>query len=542
MRTAETVTASDAHEGVCCTRLTRVVLLLTFRGESRAADSKLTERCTTLLRFLFGGLATVAGIVLLFVASFGDPVAVMRWAQTTLPFVAATHSNDVSAPPQQPRPAAEASVVPTAPALPQVQAQVQPQPPIEAQAQPQPQVEAQVQVPPQPQARVPSPPASATDNVSAPPAAEMDMQAQRAALQEELRNLQAETEQAAESVNTLRNQASQERQDLDALQRERAQEQRELDRLHAAQAMAAAVKAEMAQTQQQPPAAAPQTRAAPQAATQTAAIQTPPAPVAAQPAPQSQAQQPQPQPQPAPQMATPAPPVAPALTAEAGNPDLPLPPPVPAAPLPPLRSPVQTAARNPAARAMPPPAGDYARQTDQADNAALQAVIARLRQQRRGEAQTSYADPQRAYADSQQSYAAVQPPYGGYQQPPSPPPQVPLSAPQHAYAQPAPAGPRRRLGLARAALVAGNLEAARQYLEEAQLQLVFRPVTPDNDQPASSSRVASDVASALSMLGSGNSSGALGYVDRAMAEVRPASAEAPQFYGYAGGYGAPQPQ
>jgi hypothetical protein len=31
-----------------------------------------------LLRFLFGGLATVAGLVLLFVASFGDPALVHR--------------------------------------------------------------------------------------------------------------------------------------------------------------------------------------------------------------------------------------------------------------------------------------------------------------------------------------------------------------------------------------------------------------------------------------------------------------------------------
>ena len=486
-----------------------------------------------MLRFLFGGLATVAGIVLLFVASFGDPAAVLHWAQTTLPFVGPSNPNDATAPPQQqppPRPAEQADVLQSTPETPRAQAQPQAQP----------QVEAQAQVPPQPQptsqpdssqsASPALPNVPAPGNASPPPAADAGIKAQRAALQQELRKLQAETEQAAQSVSALRNQASQERQDLDALQRERAQEQHEMDRLHAAQAKAAAVREEVAQTRQ-PPTAAPPATASQTPTSQPTAAQTPqPQPTTTRPQLQPQPQQPQSQPQPAAPTTTQASSGAPVQTAEAGNPDLPLPPPVPPAPPPRPRVPVQTAAGNPVPHGAPPPPDDYARQTDQADNNALQAVIARLRQQNSAEAPPPYPGSQRSYADAQ-------PPPAGYAQPESPPAQVTPTPPRAAYAPPAQPDPRQRLGLARAALVAGNVDAARQYLEEAQLQLVFRPVTPADDQPSGGSRVAGDVASALNMLGSGNSSGALEFVDRAMAEVRAASAPAPQFYGYAGGYG-----
>jgi hypothetical protein len=74
--------------------------------------------------------------------------------------------------------------------------------------------------------------------------------------------------------------------------------------------------------------------------------------------------------------------------------------------------------------------------------------------------------------------------------------------------------------MARAALQAGRVEEARQYLEEAQLQFVFRPVTPTSDDNPGSSRVAGEVASALSMLGAGNVRGAVVYIDRAAAETR----------------------
>jgi hypothetical protein len=92
--------------------------------------------------------------------------------------------------------------------------------------------------------------------------------------------------------------------------------------------------------------------------------------------------------------------------------------------------------------------------------------------------------------------------------------------------------------MARAALEAGRVEEARQYLEEAQLQLVFRPVTPTAGEAIGGSRVAGDVASALSMLGAGNIGGALGYVERAMEQARPAGGyPPPQGYSYGGPYG-----
>jgi len=471
-----------------------------------------------LLRFLFGGLATVAGIVLLFVASFGDPAAVLHWAQTTLPFVGPSQSNDVTAE-TQPQSAPPAAVQnPAPPAVSDTQ---------KAQTQPamQPQIEAQVQTPPQPKAQTspppasPSPPEASAAANSAPPA-DAGMQAQRAALQQELQKLQAETEQAAQSVVTLRHQASQERQDLDALQQEHAAEQQEVNRLHAAQAKVAAVKAEVAQTQKPPasPTQATASQTPPQTPPAPAASQTSLAPAVAQS-------------QPASQPAVPAQPAAPVQTAEAGNPDLPLPPPVapPPPPLPRPRVPVQTAANYPGGRPSP---DDYARQTDQGQ--ALQSVIARLRQH--------YDPAQAPNAGAPPSYASAQSPYAGYQQPG--PPSEPAAAQRRAYGQPAPPGPRRHLGMARAALIAGNIDAARQYLEEAQLQLVFRPVTPTDNDPSGGSRVAGEVASALNMLGAGDTNGALEYVDRAMAEVDPASAPEPapppQYYGYAGGYGGPQ--
>jgi len=86
--------------------------------------------------------------------------------------------------------------------------------------------------------------------------------------------------------------------------------------------------------------------------------------------------------------------------------------------------------------------------------------------------------------------------------------------------------------MARSALEAGRIEEARQYLEGAQLQLVFRPVTPTGDERPGASHVAGDVASALSMLGAGNTDGAMQFINRAMDEARPGGFPAPQGYGY----------
>lgn len=105
----------------------------------------------------------------------------------------------------------------------------------------------------------------------------------------------------------------------------------------------------------------------------------------------------------------------------------------------------------------------------------------------------------------------------------SPPDQAanPQPAPRPAIATPNPppiTPSRERLGRARAAIERGHLQQAQQLLEEAQLQLVFRPVSPGGEQAPSGSKAASDVAQALSMLGTGHRDAALRYIDRAMAE------------------------
>jgi len=101
--------------------------------------------------------------------------------------------------------------------------------------------------------------------------------------------------------------------------------------------------------------------------------------------------------------------------------------------------------------------------------------------------------------------------------------------------------PRARLGSARAALEAGRIDEARTMLEQAQLQLVFRPVTPAGEPAPGASRAAGEVAGALSMLGAGDRGNALRYIDRAMGETGSVgSPPLSQPYGYAGpppGYG-----
>ena len=75
---------------------------------------------------------------------------------------------------------------------------------------------------------------------------------------------------------------------------------------------------------------------------------------------------------------------------------------------------------------------------------------------------------------------------------------------QVALDQPRVTSPRQRLVDARSALAAGRTDDARQLLEQAQVQLVFRPVNPSEDASASGSVAAGQVAEALSMLGAGD--------------------------------------
>ena len=97
------------------------------------------------------------------------------------------------------------------------------------------------------------------------------------------------------------------------------------------------------------------------------------------------------------------------------------------------------------------------------------------------------------------------------------------------------AGARARLGRARAALEAGQIDVARTELERVQLQLVFRPVTPSGDQTPGVSRAAGQVAEALSRLGAGDRGNAMQYIDRAMSEAGSGgSPTVSQGYGYGG--------
>jgi hypothetical protein len=83
--------------------------------------------------------------------------------------------------------------------------------------------------------------------------------------------------------------------------------------------------------------------------------------------------------------------------------------------------------------------------------------------------------------------------------------------------QPQPsASPGARLSDARRALRTGRIDEARSLLEQAQVQLVFRPVSPSGDIAPTGSVAAGDVAEAMSMLNSGDIPDAERYIDLAM--------------------------
>ncbi|MGD0107231.1 MAG: hypothetical protein ABSC06_24815 [Rhodopila sp.] len=105
---------------------------------------------------------------------------------------------------------------------------------------------------------------------------------------------------------------------------------------------------------------------------------------------------------------------------------------------------------------------------------------------------------------------------------------APGSAPvQQADASP-PVEPRLRpsaspslpgLASARAALVSGRIEEARRLLQQAQLQLVFRPVSEDGDDSPSANKGSADVAHALEALSANDIPLSHRYIDIAVADL-----------------------
>jgi hypothetical protein len=452
-----------------------------------------------LLRFLFGGLATVAGLVLLFVASFGDPAAVLDRLHEAFPVLASDHAPIVTADNAGAGRAAD-HVVPVVPAN-------QPRPASLAKPDNQPSLASPPVMPPasapvpanQPQP-LPEPPspknASRRPQQSSPPSdLTAALQQRREALEQQLQRLQNEMAQASQNVSSLHSRADQAQRDLDNLQQQRATEEAALRQAAAHERDAAKPSAPEAN----PAPAMPE----PQQPGSGATIASPPQTT------------PTTQPSPAPAQV--------AQTTELPEP-LPLPPPLPENP--PRES--QPAEAHPvvaAAAPAPPqfdsrtdvanvPSRQLPRRTVQNDFGAMQAALDRLRHEASG------PNPQ-------------------------PPPSATDNSVRHENAsgadlaqnEPRQIAPHSRLAMARAALQTGRVDEARQYLEKAQLQLVFRPVTPTDGGSVGTSRLASDVASALSMLGAGNTSAALQYLDRAMSPDVPRGYATQQSYVFRGPYG-----
>ncbi|WP_428533945.1 hypothetical protein [Rhodopila sp.] len=76
-----------------------------------------------------------------------------------------------------------------------------------------------------------------------------------------------------------------------------------------------------------------------------------------------------------------------------------------------------------------------------------------------------------------------------------------------------------KLNAARAALAAGRIEDARRLLQEAQLQLVFRPVNGAGDESPGAARSSADVAHALDALSGNDVPLSRRYIDVATADL-----------------------
>ncbi len=76
-----------------------------------------------------------------------------------------------------------------------------------------------------------------------------------------------------------------------------------------------------------------------------------------------------------------------------------------------------------------------------------------------------------------------------------------------------------RLNAAQAALGSGRVEEARRLLQEAQLQLVFRPMDTADEEPATSGHSAADVARALEALSASDMPSSRRYIDAAVDDL-----------------------
>jgi len=78
---------------------------------------------------------------------------------------------------------------------------------------------------------------------------------------------------------------------------------------------------------------------------------------------------------------------------------------------------------------------------------------------------------------------------------------------------------RQRLAIAQAALANGRIDDARRVLQEVQLKLVFRPISPSGDDLPSAGQSASDVARALEALSSNDVAQGRHYIERAVTDM-----------------------
>ncbi len=407
-------------------------------------------------RFLLAGLVTVCGVILLFMASFGDPHMALRGVTAALPLVW-TRSPQLSAAPVAGPAVAQAS--PTAPV-----------------------------------------PVAVTgpDTVA--------WQHQRDDLQQQLQVLQAKVAQQTQAMASLRGQADMARHDLETLRQQHAVEQATSDQAKQAQQQAldasqrrAAEAEKQAATEQ---AALDQLRAEAERQKHLAETQQIVKPAQATAESQSATEQapldhlkaeaerhlPEAQ-----QLVKPAPATEEnqAATEQAASdqlkveaqPQKQLPAsqqvvkPAPTTPI--VR---QGAAAKVASNASPTPP------SARSDPDLPDAVVNRLRRESRTHNQLEQ-DAARALA----------------------PPAAPAPAPQERLPQ----GP---LYAGRAALAAGRLDEARQALEQAQVQLASWPVGPYDETSSNGSVAAGQVAEALSMLGAGDIPHAMQYIDLAIAQ------------------------